>query len=116
MAAIVAMLYVAGGVLPLWGLVLAVVKGRRKYRELAKGLHFIDRVATRSGPEPTQHDIDHWIESYGMKEPEAPHKVQWMYAPQIAQMAIWRDLREPAYFAGAGIVLGTAGSLLSLTL
>lgn len=116
MLAIVAALYVAGGVLPLLGLVLGVWRGRREYRRLAEKLHFIDRIVTRTGRDPTPEDIAYWLDTYSMELPEAPHQAQWMYAPEIAQKAIWAQLRQPAYLAGVGIILGSAGSLLSLTL
>lgn len=113
---VVALLYVAGGALPLAGLVLAFSKGRRQYMQLVEKTRYLDRIVTRTGKKPTSEDIDYWLKMYGMDTPGAAHQAQWMYAPEIAQKAIWAELKSPSYFAGAGIVLGTAGSLLSLAL
>jgi hypothetical protein len=116
MIEVVAFLYAAGGVLPLAGLVWALVRARRQYQRLAEKTQYVPRVVTRSGPNPTQEQIEYWIATYNMEPPEAGHQAQWMYAPEIAQIAIWDELRRPAYLAGAGIIAGSVGSLLSLTL
>lgn len=116
MIAVVIALYIAGGVLPLAGLAWAFWKANRQYQKLKRKLRFINRIVARTGPEPTQENIREWLKIYGMEAPQAGHPAKWMYAPEIAQKAMWDELRRPAYLAGAGVLVGTMGSLLSLTL
>jgi hypothetical protein len=116
MIAVVATLYVAGGILPLTGLTWALWKARRQYLRLEMKTQHLEVIATRAGPKPNQEDIDYWLETYSVGIPEAPHQVQLMYASELAQKAIWSELRKPAYLAGVGVIAGSVGSLLSLTL
>lgn len=116
MIAVVTALYIAGGVLPLAAFAWAFWKANRQYQRLERKLQFMDRIVSRTGPDPTQENIREWLEIYGMEDPQAGHPAEWMYAPEIAQKAVWDELRRPAYMAGAGVLVGTVGSLLSLTL
>lgn len=116
MITVVSALYIAGGVFPLAAFAWAFWKANRQYQRLEQKLHFMDRIVSRTGAEATPENIKEWLKIYGMEDPEAGHPAEWMYAPEIAQKAVWDELRRPAYMAVAGVLAGTVGSLLSLTL
>ena len=96
-----------------------VWRGRSGWRtadtaHLDAKLQWLDRVAERVDVAGDEAAIAEWLEVYAVPSPKAGHPVLALYASEIAQREIFRELRRPAYLAGTGVLLGTLGSLLSL--
>ena len=97
----------AGGVLPLLGIGRAVKTARERYGELDEQLRTIDALvqagATREEIEAVRKSR---VKNWGLLN----------YAPEIAERTMFAELQRPAILAGVGVLAGTTGSLLSLTL
>lgn len=116
MITLVAILYAAGGALPLLGLLWASCRAHRRYRELADRTRWLPRIIERTGPNPSPEVLFEVMYWYRNGKRDAEHPAQLWFAPEIAQQAVWDELRRPAVVAGVGVMCGTAGSLLSLLL
>ena len=108
MRAIAIVLTLLGGLLPLIGLLLAWLRARRAFTPLDADLRRITELVSRNTPAD---------EIAAVREPQFMNG-ELPYTPELVERAILRsaleDLRGPALLAAAGVVLATAGSVLSL--
>lgn len=112
MTALVIILTVLGGVLPIVAIVQAAVVARRKFGELDEDLRRIEAIGDAGGnPDDATTVLDR---IHAVRPPSIPSYYWIEYGPDIAERNIFRELKRPAILAAVGVVFSTAGSVLSL--
>jgi hypothetical protein len=112
--ALVVLLTVLGGVLPIAAIVEATVIAQRKFGELDQDLRRIQEIGDAGGnPDDATPVLDR---IHAVRAPSIPNYYWIEYGPDIAERNVFRELKRPAVLAGVGVVFSTAGSLLSLCL
>ena len=116
MVGVVAVMYLLGGVLPILGIGQAVRDAKRRHKKLDADLRMIDEIGHR--PESISID-NHEATQKAMRavrEPQLRYYYRLEYAFEFAERELLASLKKPGYLAGAGVLMGMLGSLLSLTL
>lgn len=104
---------VLGGLLPLGAVIWGGVTLRRDYRKLVDDLTKIDEII--EAPEGTYEDSS--AAMVAVREPTY-NMGRLMYSHEWSQRLVWeqalRDLRGPAWLAGAGLLLATVAGAWSI--
>lgn len=114
MLAIVIVLTVLGGVLPIYAGVRAAITTQRHFSKLDADLKKIKAIAETPGADDDSEG--NLARRRAVRSPSVPAYYWIEYAPDIAELRLYQELKKPAILVGLGVVFATAGSLLSLCL
>lgn len=113
MTALVILLTVLGGALPLYAGVRAATSAHRHFNKLNSDLRQIKEIAERPGADDDPQTL---AKIHEVRRPGVDAYYWVEYAPDIAERRLYEELRKPAIMVALGVLAATAGSLLSLTL